>query len=76
MCPLLALPNPRFLLQPFAVLARQKMQAVRAIKQSISLDVYGSLAFFVICIKVSIFTFTSFQQHLESSMPLLLSEHI
>jgi hypothetical protein len=30
-----------FILQPFTVLMRQTRQAVRAIKQSISLDVYG-----------------------------------
>jgi hypothetical protein len=30
-----------FLLQPFTVLMRQTRQAVRAIKRSISLDVYG-----------------------------------
>jgi hypothetical protein len=46
MCPLLALPHPRiffffFILQPFTVLMRQTRQAVHAIKQSISLDVYG-----------------------------------
>jgi hypothetical protein len=41
MCPLPAPPNPIFLLlQPFTVLTRQTRQAVCAIKQSISLDVY------------------------------------
>ncbi len=43
MCPLLVPPKPKFfLLPPFAVLMRQTRQAVRAIKQSISLDVYGA----------------------------------
>jgi len=42
MCSLLAPPNPKgFLLRPFRVLMRQTRQAVHAIKQSISLDVYG-----------------------------------
>ncbi len=42
MCPLLAMPHARpFLLQPFTVLTRQTRQAVRAIEQSISLDVYA-----------------------------------
>jgi hypothetical protein len=46
MCPLLALPNPKFfLLGLFTILMRQTKQAVRAIKQSISLDVYGKLTF-------------------------------
>ncbi len=39
--PLLAPPHPRlfFILRPFTALTRQTRQAVRAIKQSISLDV-------------------------------------
>jgi hypothetical protein len=45
MCPLLAPPHPKlfflFMLRPFTVLMRQTRQAVRAIKQSISLDVYA-----------------------------------
>jgi hypothetical protein len=44
MLPLLAPPHPRlfffFKLRPFTVLMRKTRQAVRAIKQSISLDVY------------------------------------
>jgi hypothetical protein len=43
MFPLLASPHERlFLLRPFTVLTRQTRQAVQAIKQSISLDVYVS----------------------------------
>ncbi len=45
MCSLLAPPDPRlfsiFLLQPFTVIKTQTRQMVCAIKQSISLDVYG-----------------------------------
>jgi len=38
--------NPKvFLLRPFTVLMRHTKQAVRAIKQSISLDVYVKLTF-------------------------------
>jgi hypothetical protein len=50
MCKLLAQPHPRlFLLRPFTLLIRQTWQAVHAIKQSISLDVYGWLFDLVYC---------------------------
>jgi hypothetical protein len=44
MCPLLVLPLPRaFLWRPLTVLTRHTRQAIRAIKQSIFLDVYDSM---------------------------------